>query len=111
MNRDVHEVQNLATEKVVGLSSRSIRNWDRSTRGVESVIKGCTRALSTVGTISVVGQSQLGRARRVARVFRRDPPGRVVEVRMSRVRTRSSGARIRPLATAAAAATQRDAQG
>jgi hypothetical protein len=61
-----------------------------------------------VGAISVEGQVHDGRDRRVVtvRLGARD-----VEVTINRVRIRSRGARIRPVVTAAAAATQSDAQG
>lgn len=108
MNRDAHEVQNLATEKVIGDCSRSSKNCDRSTRGVDNVKKGWTRELRIVGIIRDDGHIHEGNDRSVDRV-RRGP--RPVDVTISRVRMRSRGDSIRPVATAAAAATHSEAQG
>jgi hypothetical protein len=40
MKRATVEEQNLASENVTGATSRSIMNWLRRTRGVESVRSG-----------------------------------------------------------------------
>lgn len=61
-----------------------------------------------VGAIRDEGQTHEGSARRVARVRRELRP---VGITINRVLTRSRGARIKPVATAAAAATHNEAQG
>jgi hypothetical protein len=62
--------RNLATEKVIGESSRSIMNRVRRTSGVERVRIGCMSECSTVGRIRTGGQKYEGRVRKVDSVRR-----------------------------------------
>jgi len=107
-NNDAHDVQNLTTENVIGDRSRSIRNCERRTSGVVRVMNGWTREFSIVGAMSVGWQIHEGRDRRAASVRL---GARVVGVTINRVRIRSRGASIRPVATAAVAATHNEAHG
>lgn len=75
---------------------------------MDSVRNGWTREFRMVGAIRDEGQIHEGRALRVASVRRGARP---VDVTINLVRTRSRGARASPVATAAAAATQREAHG
>lgn len=55
MRRAVTEEQNLATEKVAGDNSLSIKNLVRKTSGVERARTGCTKECKTVGMTRLDG--------------------------------------------------------